>query len=384
MVLDDNVLPLCAEMFELLSQIPNFTGDEAALCLSPLLAYQDPPEARNMPTELPAYSKRPEYLPPNHCRLCLQVCEMPTPPLQSVAEDRDVHPAVMAHVREHHGLKDADAYRRAIFGRSAQESLRAVTAQVQRIAVHRYMARLCDANYSMSFCACCACIEKKKDLTMCEFPARSSPQKPDWVIFNDSRWNTTCKVDAAGNHITFGEAWFDQVKDVLHVSSYESTYLEIPQRVQAAEKWNSAPSEGDSEEVKRLWLERVKQWARNMRKDLRDDGVPEPGSSLAATDDSRERWMLYIPDYSPGEPLVEEAPAIVCQLCHDCRNALGREKPLMPWKARARGMWRGPAVPALENLTWAELAVIQLARLHIQVVQVVEEALSVSLWAHPG
>ena len=56
----------------------------------------------------------------------------------------------------------------------------------------------------------------------------------------------------------------------------------------------------------------------------------------------------------------------------------------MPWKAKARGMWRGPAVPALENLTWAELAVIQLARLHIQVVQVVEEALSVSLWTHPG
>ena len=58
-----NVLPLCAAKFHLLSQEPHFTGDEAALRLNPLLGgYQDPPEARNMPTTLPEYSKRPFFI----------------------------------------------------------------------------------------------------------------------------------------------------------------------------------------------------------------------------------------------------------------------------------------------------------------------------------
>eukprot|EP00973_Karenia_brevis_P066628 9262704-Karenia_brevis.AAC.1 len=38
----------------------------------------------------------------------------------------------------------------------------------------------------------------------------------------------------------------------------------------------------------------------------------------------------------------------------------------MPWKARARGMWRGPEPPPLEVLLMAERCVIQLARLHIR------------------
>ena len=75
-----------------------------------------------------------------------------------------------------------------------------------------------------------------------------------------------------------------------------------------------------------------------------------------------------MPDHvAPAGDEVKEAPALTCQLCSTCRSALGAASPRMPWKARARGMWRGPTPAVLENLTFAERAVIQLARLHIQV-----------------
>ena len=73
-------------------------------------------------------------------------------------------------------------------------------------------------------------------------------------------------------------------------------------------------------------------WARNLRRDLRDDGIPQPGSSLSATGDARERWMLHMPKYvAPDISNGPEAPAIVCQLCSACRHALGAASPHMPW-----------------------------------------------------
>jgi hypothetical protein len=73
-------------------------------------------------------------------------------------------------------------------------------------------------------------------------------------------------------------------------------------------------------------------WATNLRKDLRDDGVPQPGSSLGATGDARERWMLYMPKYAaPDISNGPEAPAIDVQLCNACRHALGAATPHMPW-----------------------------------------------------
>ena len=91
----------CAQNFELLSNMTPITGDEPALRLSPLHGgYQDPPGALNMPSTLPSYSVRPEYMPADtHCALCFHVCPMPSPPLESRPEHRGVHPAVVAHVR---------------------------------------------------------------------------------------------------------------------------------------------------------------------------------------------------------------------------------------------------------------------------------------------
>ena len=63
---------------------------------------------------------------------------------------------------------------------------------------------------------------------------------------------------------------------------------------------------------------------------------------------------------------VQDVPPITCALYSSCRNALGSATPRMSWKARARGMWRGPAPAVVQNLTVAERCVIQPARSHIR------------------
>ena len=136
-----------------------------------------------MPSTLPSYSVRPEYMPADtHCALCFHVCPMPSPPLESRPEHRGVHPAVVAHAQEYHGLLDADAYRRAVLARVQVEWPVPVSAQVQRMSVDRYLDRLRDDNYTTSLCACCACVEFAKDLMECEFPLRSCTQKPSWAM----------------------------------------------------------------------------------------------------------------------------------------------------------------------------------------------------------
>ena len=225
----DKALPsyeeACQARFEHLYQEACITGDEAALVLNPLLGgYRDPAEALHMPSTLPAYSEQPEYIQPqNHCALCLRVCVMPQPPLESLPAHRGVHPAVVAHAVEYHGLQDADAYRRAVLARVKEGWPVPVAAQVQRMSVDRYLERLRDVNYSMGHCACCACVEYVKDLTQCEFPSRSCRQKPAWINVKADRWNQPVSSDAGGARICGGERWFDQVRALLHVRSYEET-----------------------------------------------------------------------------------------------------------------------------------------------------------------
>ncbi len=189
----------------------------------------------------------------------------------------------------------------------------------------------------------------------------------------EKRWNLTApSVSAAGitdDRRTVGEAWFDAVDQILNVTSYENTYFEIPRRLAEAAEWCAAASRAPND-IPALWLQRVRTWAANLKRDLRDDGVPKPGSLLACSGDARERWMLYIPDLAKAatsDTSVVQASELLCHLCHDCKSALGAPVPRMPWKARARGMWRGPTSDELQVLTFAERQVIQLARLHIQV-----------------
>ena len=221
----------CAETYSSLSKVPPMTGDEPSLLLNPILGgYRDDPTATHMPATLPEYSQRPEPLPhDSHCALCLQVCPMPSPPLQSLPEHRGVHPAVLLHAQTHHNLKDADAYRRAILSRVKDEWPTPVTAQVQRLCIDRYLERLRDCNYTMSFCSCCACVEYEKDLVTCEFPHRSQPKKPSWIDIDQKKWVAKTPSGIPTGHAmeyrTFGEVWFDKVDELLNVVSYEDSEL---------------------------------------------------------------------------------------------------------------------------------------------------------------
>ena len=77
-------------------------------------------------------------------------------------------------------------------------------------------------------------------------------------MVDGKRWSATSAIDSAGRQTTFGEAWFDKVKDLLNVASYEDTYFEVPQRLAEAGAWSSATPACTSDQIPRVWLERVR------------------------------------------------------------------------------------------------------------------------------
>ena len=132
------------QLNNLLYTQPSVTGEEPALQQHILYGCpHDESGCRNMPAELPAYSNRPEPLPLVHCRLCLQECSVdslsPEDSTSTNALHRGVHPAVIKHAREYHGLPDVDAYRRAVFSRVQKQWPEPVTAQTMRMAYDRYL-----------------------------------------------------------------------------------------------------------------------------------------------------------------------------------------------------------------------------------------------------
>ena len=100
---------------------------------------------RQMPGKesLPTYSPRPEFLSALHCRLCLRPCvEEGTPQLADASVkpetvNRGVHPSVLQHAKDYHGLEDADAYRRAVLTRVQKQWPQTVTAQEMRLSYDR-------------------------------------------------------------------------------------------------------------------------------------------------------------------------------------------------------------------------------------------------------
>ena len=62
--------------------------------------------------------------------------------------------------------------------------------------------------------------------------------------------------------------------------------------------------------------------------------------------------------------------AISCSLCKRCKAALCRFKVRMPEYARANGLWHGPDPEELQELSYAECKVINLARIYVSVKRV--------------
>ena len=208
-----------------------------------------------------------------------------------------------------------------------------------------------DKSFAQGVCASCACLTLARELRQCVFPPRECAEKPPWVDIAAEKWNLTHHLDGSGNRVTVGMHWFDAVNSHLDVVNYEETYFHITTRLQDAKH---VAQRNPQDEVAQLWSQRVIQWATNIRKDLRDDGVWKPGSDYSAVGSVREKWLLYgaasqwvaldgtvLPQVCHDQ-CPPTAALLNCSLCQDCASALGNASPKMPWKARARGMWRGP------------------------------------------
>jgi hypothetical protein len=372
------------------------------------------------PDALPSYASRPEYLAPDHCRLCFQACahdpeeasEAATQPVEAMWEmntngfhddtepqalnvteemeqgasaaellpratpcvatsavlEHGVRPAIAAHVKSAHGL-EPEEYRHEILRRVIAEWPTPTSPQTLRTRLAAYKETLCDANYLMGVCACCAREKRRCKLRRVEFPPPDVDEAPSWLPWTHDEW---------AQHRT---DWYDQLHNLFDVETYLQHYFFADERVSsAASELTTVRSKsadacaGDIEGVAVLWLQRVEAWRANLRRDLRADSTPAPG-------DPEARWLLYIGEKASSSLDAPPRSTITCDLCRKCREPLttlcgghGVEsrtpKLKMPALARANGLWRGSDPAELSALTYAEQKVIQMARLYVSVKRV--------------
>ena len=81
---------------------------------------------------LPAYSDRPDFLEPAHCRLCFE----------PVDDDE-----LEAHLRDKHQLTYRD-YRSDVLGRTLTEWPQPISPQILRSRLAAFKEELCDVNFS--------------------------------------------------------------------------------------------------------------------------------------------------------------------------------------------------------------------------------------------
>ena len=203
-------------------------------------------------SEWPAYGARPEYLKPAHCRICLMefpgssesVCHRRSQENvesdEGIAEDmgddileaeqssrRGAAPTAFEawlkkHLQDCHGMTP-ESYRREVLGRCVAEWPQPVTAQVLRSRLAAFKEELCDANYRLRACACCAREKRQAKLVEVIFPtARGSPV-PTWLKWTQTQWDK------------FSKTWFDQMDNILNVNQYLERFFFVGARVAQAE-----------------------------------------------------------------------------------------------------------------------------------------------------
>ena len=115
---------------------------------------------------LPEYGRQPEYLDPNHCRLCLA-------PVGS--SDNDLRAHVVAEHSELRGLsKDVlHAYRQTALGKAWADWPTPISPQVLRSRLAAFKAEMIDENYAMAACAVCCRQKRRCKLRRACFPSSS-------------------------------------------------------------------------------------------------------------------------------------------------------------------------------------------------------------------
>ena len=238
----------------------------SAPALQVLLALAEPE-----PGSLPKYAETPEYLDPNHCRFCMQ-------PWGGSDDDK------RRHLLEEctHDLHQRDCedilqtYRRTVLERARAEGLNAVSPQVGRFCLAQYKNAQTDERYVHDACAVCARETPRCALNEVLILSPSSETCPEWLSWPDAFWNE------------HKEMWYNQVDNLINIEQYLKKFFKVSERVQEAEESVEACSRGEMHELgftnvedAKYWLDRVRRWVENLRKDMWEHAVASPGGALS-------------------------------------------------------------------------------------------------------
>ena len=111
---------------------------------------------------LPQYAETPEYLDPEHCRLCLQ-------PYKDTGLER--------HLQEQHQIS-LEEYRQRAFRRTLTEWPQPISPQILRSRLAAFKRELSDFNFLMLSCAVCARQKRRCKLTAATFPPKNATSAP--------------------------------------------------------------------------------------------------------------------------------------------------------------------------------------------------------------
>ncbi|CAK0897224.1 unnamed protein product, partial [Prorocentrum cordatum] len=301
----------------------SWTGTEPALRL--LLQKNHSQDA------LPAYSATPDYVHPEHCRLCLAHVR---------AEDLPAHLAEMHRDVLDPACDVLDYYQNVILQRSLTAWPTPISPQIVRARLAAFKAELTDANFTMAPCAVCARDKRRCKLQTTYLPDPSDDACPDWLQWHTDVWTA------------HKDAWHAQLDNVFNVDRYMELIFCESERLREAE---------------------LNRWAAAVRADLVADSTAAPGHP-------ERRWLLYRPGISTSSADGKGAASgITANMCKHCACALReligprddrRPRVRVPLAAVANGMWRGADLHEFVDLTYAECKVINLAKVHVSIKRV--------------
>ena len=385
-----------AEYLEKLALPAAPTGEEAALQSLVLPIHNGP--------ELAPYAKEPSYLSPLHCRICHANCEqiavrapcaqtdmdgieeserdpvdqdspdisaLPLP-RQTKRINTGVDPRVEQHVIDAHGFKDAQEYRRHVFGREMATGLQPVTAQVVRTRLTAWKQGLTDEAFAEGVCSCCAQTCLRKTIVSAVFPPKASATPPPWLGWSAEQWEMRSEI------------WYDKISALFDTERVLQKQFHADDRVRDADaellrvRETCKADGGDASRlvaISEAFAHRVRGWRKYTQEDLRRDGVPSPS-------DASKIWLLF--HRSPAKLHRGSDGSIACELCETCARSLtkvdgkGTPTPTLPLQACANGLWQGPEPKEISSLTWAERRVLRLGRVYCTVKRVLA---NVAPWA---
>ena len=212
-----------------IAQQQEWTGYEAPL---QLLVLPAPPTS-----PLPTYSQTPDYLDPQHCRLCFESLSNTTLEL---------------HLAKTHPDLTVATYRRKILQTTVTEWPQAISPQVLRSRLAAFKQELCDANFGMAVCASCARQKRRSKLVEITFPSSEADMCLAWLPWSPEEW------------IAYRTEWYEQLDDLFNIENYLVTTFRTVDNLQAAQNDVLAFEDGSTRRTSfttktaaEAWLRRV-------------------------------------------------------------------------------------------------------------------------------